>query len=269
MKKKNKKNQIRMRLSTILWCILAILLCSAPRGWAVFYNDGDEHKITEDVVGCLEIGTGTTVNLYASVSQYVYAGPGSILNIYSGDVGLYVVLSTEQPYAVVTVYGKDFGGDGDFSTPGQVSFSGGTLTGYYSDGSAINLWFLSQSPIYLKTTDDTEVVEVVIDIKTGGNPNSINLKSKGVVPVAVLTTVDFDAIKVNPATVEFAGAKPVRWTMEDVDNDGDDDMLFHFKTQELKLDEDSTEATLTLTGETTEEKVIHGTDVVRIVPQKK
>jgi hypothetical protein len=268
-----KKNHIKMRFSTLLLCCLAIVLCAAPRGWAVIYDDGDEHNITEDVVGCLEIEADTTVNLYASVSQYIYAGPGSVLNIYSGDVGLYVVLSTDEPYAVVTVYGTDFGGDGDFSVPGQVSFSGGTLTGYYPDGSDINLWFLSQLPIYLGT-NDAPVVE--IDIKPGSDLNSINLKSKGVVPVAVLSTNDFDASTIDPDTdtVLFAGAKPERWTMEDVDNDGKDDMLFHFKTQELLksennpdgLDENSTEAKLTIE---TNNGVISGTDTVRIVPQKK
>ena len=266
MKKKNKKNQIRMRLSKILLCILAILLCAAPRGWAVIYDDGGEHDVTEDVVGCLEIGTDTTVNLYASVSQYVYAGPGSVLNIYSGDVGLYIVLSIDEPYAVVTVYGTDFGGDGDFSVPGQVSYSGGTLTGYYADGSAINLWFLSQLPILLGTTDDLEE-EIDIDIKPGGNPNNINLKSKGVVSVAVLTTNGFDASTVDPDTVKFAGVVPVRWRLCDVDDDGDVDMLYHFKTQELNLDKSSIDATLT--GETNSGDVIAGTDTVRIVPTKK
>jgi len=259
------KNHVKLRFSKTLLCILAILLCAAPSGWAVIYDGGGEHDVTEDLVGCLEIEADTTVNLYASVSQYVYAGPGSVLNIYSGSVGTYVILSIDKPYADVTVYGTDFGGDGNFSIPGQVSFSGGTLTGYYADGSAINLWFLSQRPIYLKTPDDPKVE---IDIKPGGNPNSINLKSWGVVPVAVLTTNDFDASKVDPDTVLFAGASPLRWKMmKDVDDDGDKDMLLFFKTQELNLDENSTEATLT--GETTDGKVIQGTDEVRIVPRKK
>lgn len=110
--------------------------------------------------------------------------------------------------------------------------------------------------------------EVEIDIKPGSDPNSINLKSKGVVPVAVLTTDDFDASDVDPTTVEFAGAEPVRWTMEDVDGDGDLDMLFHFKTQDLEeLDEDSTDATLT--GQTTGGIPIAGADTVNIVPKGK
>jgi hypothetical protein len=111
------------------------------------------------------------------------------------------------------------------------------------------------------------VVQVTIDIKPGSDPNSINLKSKGVVPVAVLTTDDFDASTVDPDTAVFAGASPLRWAMEDVDGDGDIDLLFHFKTQELNLDENSTEATLT--SDTTDGKHIEGTDAVNIVPGSK
>jgi hypothetical protein len=108
--------------------------------------------------------------------------------------------------------------------------------------------------------------EVEIDIKPGSDPNSINLNSKGVVPVAVINTDDFDANDIDPDTVSFAGASPVRWIMEDVDGDGDMDLLFHFKTQELELDEDSTEATLT--GETHGGNPVQGTDTVNIIPKK-
>jgi hypothetical protein len=86
--------------------------------------------------------------------------------------------------------------------------------------------------------------------------------------VAVFTIVGFDAGTVDPDTVEFAGAEPVRCKLKDVDDDGDMDMLFHFKTQELELTKDSTEATLTGTtffgG-----KNIELTDEVRIVPVRK
>jgi hypothetical protein len=107
-----------------------------------------------------------------------------------------------------------------------------------------------------------------IDIKPGSDPNSINLKSKGAVPVAVLSTDGFDATIVDPATVTFAGADPLRWTVEDVRPfDGKDDLLFHFKTQELDLDETSTEASLT--GHTFDGEFIWGTDAVNIVPKDK
>jgi len=107
-----------------------------------------------------------------------------------------------------------------------------------------------------------------IDIKPCSDPNSINLKSKGVVPVAVLSTDGFDATSVDPATVTCAGAEPLRWTVEDVcPFDGKDDLLFHFKTQELNLDENSTEAILT--GHTFDGVFIWGEDTVNIVPKGK
>ena len=109
--------------------------------------------------------------------------------------------------------------------------------------------------------------EVAIDIKPGSYPNSINLKSKGKITVAILTTDDFDSCDVDPDTVSFAGANPLRWNMEDVDHDGDYDMLFHFMTQELDLTKDSTEATLE--GETIYGDQITGTDSVNIVPKGK
>ena len=112
------------------------------------------------------------------------------------------------------------------------------------------------------------VIEVTIDIKPGSYPNSINLGSKGVVPVAVLTTEEFDASSVDPATVTFAGAAPLRSALEDVDGDGDGDLVLHFKTQELTaLNKSSTEATLT--GNTRDGQDIQGTDTVRIVPGSK
>jgi hypothetical protein len=110
------------------------------------------------------------------------------------------------------------------------------------------------------------MVEVDIDIKPGSDPNSINLTSKGVVSVAVLTTEDFDASTVDPVNVLFAGADPMRWSVEDVDGDGDEDLLFHFKTQEIDLDVTSTEATLT--GTTFGGQPIQGTDTVNIVKGK-
>jgi hypothetical protein len=265
-----RKNNLRVGFSTSVFCILVILFLSAPAVWAdTDYDDGLTHSVysPEDHLNIGVTVPGTTVNLYADILDYVVVGSGSFLNIYSGNVVNYVSVDFGPPPAVVTVYGTDFGGDGDLSVPGQVTFLGGsgTLTGFYGNGSSINLFFYSDTPIYLEAPV-VNIEEVEIDIKPGSYPNSINLKSKGVVPVAVLTTEDFDAATVDPATVEFAGASPLRWTMCDVDNDGDVDMLFHFKTQELALDENSTEAVLT--GQTNGGDDITGTDEVRIVPPK-
>jgi YVTN family beta-propeller protein len=108
---------------------------------------------------------------------------------------------------------------------------------------------------------------ISIDIKPGSYPNSINLKSRGKVPVAILTTDDFDAQYVDPETCVFAGAEPLRWNMIDLGRDGDVDMILHFKTQELNLNQNSTEASLVceIYGGTQ----IKGTDSVSIVPKNK
>lgn len=112
-------------------------------------------------------------------------------------------------------------------------------------------------------------IEVTVDIKPGSYPNSINHKSKGVVPVAVLTIEDFDASSVDPETIKFLDASPVRWTIEDVNNDENKDILFHFKTQELNFDlleEIEGKYYGTLIGSTYKGDFIKGKDTVKIVP---
>jgi len=110
-------------------------------------------------------------------------------------------------------------------------------------------------------------LKAVIDIKPGSDINSINLKSQGLIPVAILTTEDFDALGVDADSVIFAGAGAVNSQIEDVDGDGNNDMLFHFKTAALSdLTYGSTEATLS--GTTVEGTPFSGADTVQIVPAK-
>ena len=108
------------------------------------------------------------------------------------------------------------------------------------------------------------ILEVSIDIKPSTLQNNIRLTSRGTLPVAILTSGEFDAATVDPDTVLFAGAAPVQLTMEDVDLDGDLDLLLYFQILELILDETSTEATLT--GATFDGMLIQGTDTVNIIP---
>lgn len=277
------KNSLRVGLSRIAWCILAILLCAAPCG-AQFVDIDEIVDIDYAIKGDYLLVLGTA-NLYpgAYVDWGVYASTGCTINIYGGDIGdgFFVLLYTGEPSPVVTVYGTDFAMDGvpldPLATQFYVDpFYGGVLTGTYGNGDPIDLLFYSDVAIYLWPLDTRPPdTEMAIDIKPGNDQNNINLKSKGVVPVAVLTTDEFDAATVDPASAEFAGAAPVRWKLADVDDDGDDDLMFHFRTQELDLDQDSTEATLTaqLTGQMTiqsiDPAIVSGTDEVRIVSSKK
>lgn len=113
---------------------------------------------------------------------------------------------------------------------------------------------------------------VEIDIKPGIFPNSINPDSEGVIPVAILTTttevgetVTFDATTVDAATVRFGPSEAcaVHWALEDVDNDGDEDIILHFRTRDNGITAGDTEAWLVLTVDGWE---IRASDSVRTVP---
>ena len=108
-----------------------------------------------------------------------------------------------------------------------------------------------------------------IDVKPGSEENPINLKSKGVIPVAIYTTEGFDATTVDIETVTFGPneAPPVHFAYEDIDDDGDIDLILHFRTQAAGIGQDDTE--VTLTGVTDSGTVFTGTDVIKIVPSKK
>ena len=132
------------------------------------------------------------------------------------------------------------------------------------------------------------VIDAVIDIKPGGDANPINLKSNGVLPVAILTTSradgeidDFDATTVDPTSILFGDARdgygraaPTRFSYEDVDHDGDVDLILHFLMQDIRssgaLAEDSTNAVLTAELFSNDALGIDliGFDVLKIVPSK-
>ncbi len=94
-----------------------------------------------------------------------------------------------------------------------------------------------------------EPMPVSIDIKPATFPNSINPQSKGKIPVAILTTDSFDATTVDPATVLFGPTGietgPVQYAAEDVDEDGDIDLVLHFVTQETGITCGTVSAALT------------------------
>jgi len=122
--------------------------------------------------------------------------------------------------------------------------------------------------------------EVLVDIKPGSFPNSFNVKSKGVLPVAILSTADFDATQVDPATVALTyplhasgrspEVNPLRWNWEDVNEDGVTDLVFKFDIQELLIltmtrEANGAEMVLQLIGNLMDGTPISGEDTVRII----
>lgn len=117
---------------------------------------------------------------------------------------------------------------------------------------------------YLGDPVATDVTEVQIDIKPGSVRNSINFKSNGVIPVAILSTPEFDSTSVDPLSVRFgpSGATEIhgRGHFEDIGGDGDVDLVLHFRTRDTGIAPDNTEACLT--AQTFESGQIQGCDVM-------
>jgi hypothetical protein len=105
---------------------------------------------------------------------------------------------------------------------------------------------------------------VTIDIKPDEVPNSINPRNNGVIPVAILTNEAFNASSVDPATVRFGATgtetAAQHSALEDVDGDGDLDMILQFRTQQTGIACGATMATLT--GRTFSGQAIQGSDSV-------
>jgi len=126
------------------------------------------------------------------------------------------------------------------------------------------------------SAEQTKLQRIVnIDIKPGSDPNSINCKNrKEVISVAIITTNIFDATTVDANTVKFGptGAKETHRDkktgkaqshMEDVDSDGDLDLVLHFRFSDTGIQ--CGDANATLTGKTNDNFDIAGLDSIRTV----
>lgn len=78
---------------------------------------------------------------------------------------------------------------------------------------------------------------VGIDVKPGSRKNPINVDAKGVIPVTLFTTSDFNAAWVDISSIRFAGAAAKKAVFQDVDRDGDLDLVLHFRLEDTDLRE--------------------------------
>lgn len=111
------------------------------------------------------------------------------------------------------------------------------------------------------------MIEVLVDTKPDSFPNTLNLKSKGNIPVANLTTANSDTTNVASASLGF-GRSEVEIVrshgyIDNADGDGDNDLMLHFATQESSIG--CKDPLLTPSGETNAGVSILGSDSVVIV----
>ena len=72
--------------------------------------------------------------------------------------------------------------------------------------------------IYNRSLSKSEILELIsrcpvpvgIDIKPGSCPNPLNVKSKGVLPVAILGSEDVNVLEIVPTSIELAGVGAIR-----------------------------------------------------------
>ena len=109
---------------------------------------------------------------------------------------------------------------------------------------------------------------VGIDIKPGSYPNSINIRSKGKIPVAILSNASFDAQSIDPTSLTFGRTGDEESlafctdSLEDVNEDGLLDRVCHFYTQQTGFQTGDVEGILN--GQTFGGQPIRGTDSVNI-----
>ena len=165
-----------------------------------------------------------------------------------------------------------------------------SIEGWYEDG--LIMWYLTDpayqgnwndiprvnpigAPSFIVEYDITEPALVAIDIKPGSYPNAINLGSRGLTPVAILSELGgFNATSVDPNTVTLSGALVARRGKggekfmaheEDVNADGLVDLVVQVAT--ANLDPNSLQdGWAILTASTYDGQAIEGWDEIIIVP---
>ena len=136
-------------------------------------------------------------------------------------------------------------------------------------------------PNFTFDADELGAARAGLDIKPGVELNPINLRSRGALSVAILTTDVFDALAVDVETILFGdpvllnggatGVEPLRSREKDVNGDGLIDLMLKFSIRDLvdngALGDMSLEAILT--GLTSEGTPFERFDSVRIVPKSR
>lgn len=75
--------------------------------------------------------------------------------------------------------------------------------------------------------------EITVDVRPGSRVNPFNMRSRGVLPVAILGGPDFDVSQVDPATIRLQCVPATRWSMAQVNRDRIKDLSLKFETEAI------------------------------------
>lgn len=274
-------------------CLLAILSVANSPGWAIsgdYYGNLPEGDVlvglmAKEELNLLAPGTLAPKSLRETITgSLMVFGPsadgkqGGTVNIEYATIAGYIGVG---PGANVTIKGKKFAVSGggkldDPTNPTTVSFPDGpgTLSVTYENGTSTELRFYYTSQDIYLGANGPETIPIKIDIKPGSDRNPINLRSNGLVPVAIFTTDHFDATQVDPETVLLAGAKvatrgktgKLMSHPEDVDGDGTMDLILQVAVQS----DGAAWVTgqIKLSGQTFNGQDVEGFDKIIVVPRK-
>jgi hypothetical protein len=181
---------------------------SGPTPSHTYVNDGvfEVNLTVTDPAGATNVAA-TTVEI-TNVSPTVGPVTGPVEPVL---VGTEVTVGTDftDPGPLDTHYGTIDWGDG------SVLAADLTETGGSGSVSGIHTYTTPGAyTVQVSVADDDGgtgasilelVVEVEIDIKPGSDQKCFNNNGRGVIPVAILGTVDFDVTELDPATVELEG----------------------------------------------------------------
>jgi hypothetical protein len=207
------------------------------------YNYSDMTGST--LIGAPDNGTWTVVYDSGVIDEqwgtasWTAAEPGDSL------IGVSVASSTDgttfTPEVSVTNGNAFIVADGRYLRA-SVSFARSTTTDADGDGT-------NDTPILYDLTLATALIEVSVDIKPQSCPNPlrVNFRGKGVLPVAILGSENFDVLDIDVDTITLEGVAPLRSSVGDVSTpfegedcdcgtdgpDGIPDLTLKFDRQEI------------------------------------
>lgn len=129
-----------------------------------------------------------------------------LANLFNLDTGLWWNLGTDHTF-ILDLANLPPDGNGDTNI---IPFMNAdhALDVYVQDDSGVDYMILT-------VTSNCVSIDIPIDIKPQSCPNPVNVRSAGVLPVAILGTADFDVTTVDPASIRILGVAPLKSALED------------------------------------------------------